>query len=350
MPITAPPAVHRPVPAAVPSYQRPVMRAFDHHRPATTVDLGAYRPLPSESSEDDACVQREMPQRHTVSYEPVSGLAAAVGPRPPVAKQSIFAGGHALLVASLAGALLFVVSTDFGRHVRHAETMSRGIDRMLVSLGFGINEISLTGHQHTADQEVFRALGLGQATLLTLDVDAARRRVESLPWIETATLVRVFPDKLRVELHERKPAAVWLDGDRIVLVDAEGRVLSSVAKSNVPSDLPKIAGPGAPIAAAELQNALVRFPGVASRVRLARRISDRRWDIELTNGTVVKLAAGPTAASLERFVNLEEETRWLDHAGQVVDLTVPRSIAVSTPAPLGSAARTHAPGRSARPL
>lgn len=282
-------------------------------------------------------------------FEPVSGVEGVYGPVPSGARRPLLSRRHTLFAAGLAGTLLFAAATGFGRHVRHVGSVSTELDRLLVGIGFGINEISLTGHRHTLDQDLFRALGASGSTLLTLDVDAARRRVEALPWIESATLVRVFPDKLRVELRERRAAAVWRDGERTALVDADGRVLAFVAASVLPAGLPQIAGTGAPAAAAALRSALGRYPAVAARVRLARRISDRRWDLELANGTVVKLAAA-TEASLERFVHLEEETRWLDHSGQVVDLTVPRSIAVSTPVPTGGAPRAIARDAPARRL
>ena len=256
---------------------------------------------------------------------------------------------HALLAAGLVGALLFVAATGFGSHVRRVDSLSKEIDGLLVAAGFGINEISLAGHRHTLDQDVFRALGAAGATLLSFDVEAARQRIEALSWIESATLVRVFPDKLRVEIRERTPAAVWLDGERTALVDDRGRVLSYLG-SFVPSELPRLAGPGAPVAAAELRAALQRFPAVANRVRVSHRVGERRWDLELANGTTVRLAAGPLEPSLERLVRLEEETRGFDHAGKIIDLTVARSIAVSTPVPAASVPASASPSPPARPL
>lgn len=351
VPITAPPQQHVPYPPPVASPKPVASRPFDCDRPAKAADLGAYRPTASGDAEGSQPARSGgTSPPHTVAFEQISGVEGVYGPIPPGARRRLVRRRHALLAAGFAGALLFAVSTDFGRHVRHIDSMAGELDRLLVALGFGINEISLSGHRHTLDQDVFRALGASGATLLTLDVAAARSRVEALPWIESATLVRVFPDKLQVELRERKPAAVWHDGDRTALVDAEGRVLSYVAASLLPKGLPHIAGTGAPAAAVELREALARYPGVASRVRVAHRISDRRWDLELANGARVKLAAGATAASLERLVSFEQETRWLNHAGQVVDLTVPRSIAVSTPVPRGGASRSLVREAPARPL
>ena len=325
-------------------------RLPDHDRPAKTIDLGAYRPLASEEPQDDSRAQRRSSSRSEVTFEQISGIEGVYGPVPPGARRAVGRRRHALFAAGFAGALLFAATTGFGRHVRQTDTISREIDHLLISLGFGINEISLTGHRHTLDQDVYRALGAERATLLTLDVEAARQRVESLPWVATATLVRIFPDKLRVELSERKPSAIWHDGERTALVDVDGRVLSYVAASLLPNGLPHLAGDGAPVAAPELRDALARYPGVAAHVRVARRVGGRRWDLELTNGARVKLAAGAVADSLARLVRLEQDTRWLDRKGQVVDLTVPRSIAVSTPVPHAEAPRASARDAPARPL
>ena len=349
-PITAPPRNPSPEPSAARPPRRPSERPLDHDRPAKTVDLGAYRPLASEGPKDDPRGKSKGPGRSEVTFEQVSGIEGVYGPVPPGARRALGRRRHALFAAGFAGALLFAATTGFGRHVRQTDTISREIDHLLVSLGFGINEISLTGHRHTLDQDVYRALGAERATLLTLDVEAARRRVESLPWVATATLVRIFPDKLRVELSERKPSAIWHDGERTALVDADGRVLSYVAASLLPNGLPHLAGDGAPVAAPELRDALARYPGVASRVRVARRIGGRRWDLELVNGARIKLAAGTVADSLERLVRLERETRWLDQKDRIVDLTVPRSIAVSAPVPHAGAPRALAREVPARPL
>ena len=235
--------------------------------------------------------------------------------------------------------MLFAAATGFGRNVRVVEPASLGLDQMLVRAGLGIDEIALSGHRHTLDQDIFRALAASGSSLVLFDVTGARKRLEALPWIESAALVRVLPDKLKVEIRERTPAAAWLDGDRTALVDATGRVLAYVS-TFVPPELPRIAGPGAPEAAAELMAALSRRPEIAQRLHVAHRIGMRRWDLELAGGTRVMLAAGPSLASLDRLVELDRDTQVLEQKGQVVDLTMTRSIAVSAPV-----AASRAPGR-----
>jgi cell division protein FtsQ len=348
--LTSPPPEH-PLQPVVSSVAKPSLeQSSNHERPTVASDLGRYRPSVEYGAEYGPPSRAKGAPHQAAVFERVSGVEGVYGPIPPGTRMPLIRRHHALVAAGFAGALLFAAATGFGSNVRHVESLSGELDGLLVALGLGINEISLTGHRHTLDQDVFRALRAGRATLLTLDFEAARSRVEALPWIESATLVRIFPDKLRVELRERHPAAVWHDGERTALVDAEGRVLSYVAASELPAGLPQIAGPGAPVAALELRDALARYPAIASRVRLARRIGERRWDLELKTGARVKLAAGPTAPSLERMTRLERETRGLDHAKQIVDLTVARSIAVSTPVSLRGSQRASARETPARPL
>ena len=49
-------------------------------------------------------------------------------------------------------------------------------------------------------------LALGDfPSIVTLDVTAARERIESLPWVSEVTLRKVYPDTLQIEIKERKP-------------------------------------------------------------------------------------------------------------------------------------------------
>ncbi|MBS0242518.1 MAG: FtsQ-type POTRA domain-containing protein [Proteobacteria bacterium] len=250
-----------------------------------------------------------------------------------------------LVAAGIAGVVVFAGASGFGRNVRLAEPVSAQLDTLLVSAGFGINEIALKGHRQTLDSDIFRALNANGATLLGLDIAAARRRIEALPWVEQATLERVLPDKLNVIIRERHASAVWLDGDRTALVDPTGRVLAYLAEF-VPSDLPRIAGPGAPAAAAELLTALSQYPGLAARLHIARRIGERRWDLELQSGTRVRLPAGPLQPALARLAHLDRDAGLLARPGDIVDLTVPNSVAVSPAASTSRrAAETMPPGR-----
>jgi cell division protein FtsQ len=52
-----------------------------------------------------------------------------------------------------------------------------------------------------------------------------RKELEALPWVQHATVMRVLPDQIRVNLVERQPVAFTRQGLQIGLVDASGVLL-----------------------------------------------------------------------------------------------------------------------------
>lgn len=52
-----------------------------------------------------------------------------------------------------------------------------------------------------------------------------RKQLEGIPWIQRATVMRLLPDQIRVDVVERKPVAFTRHGQQIGLVDANGVLL-----------------------------------------------------------------------------------------------------------------------------
>ena len=52
-----------------------------------------------------------------------------------------------------------------------------------------------------------------------------RKELEAIPWIQQATVMRLLPDQIRVEIVERRPVAFTRHGQQIGLVDAGGVLL-----------------------------------------------------------------------------------------------------------------------------
>lgn len=232
------------------------------------------------------------------------------------------------VACGLTGGLVFAGLTDGGRIVRPAIPLSDQIDALLVAAGFGINEVWLTGHRYTLDSDLFAALDLETAgSLVRFDPRKARARLEQLAWVDTADVTRLFPDRLRIEVRERKPFAVWINEGRQALVDGSGRVLAYVTPGAMP-ELPRIRGAGAPAAAEELFAALRRHPEISRRVETADRIGGRRWTLSLQGGSQVHLPAHALEGALERLADLEKQQHVLDQNSLSIDLRLEHRIAV----------------------
>lgn len=89
-----------------------------------------------------------------------------------------------------------------------------------------VDRIRVAGAANVDREAVVAAAGIdvGDPVLLG-DLAEAERRIEALPWIESASVSRDLPADVRIRVVERRPAAVVAAGVDAVLVDRAGRVL-----------------------------------------------------------------------------------------------------------------------------
>ena len=107
----------------------------------------------------------------------------------------------------------------------------RGAEALAIAAGFGVKRITVEGQQHVTDAELTKALGAGPGTLmLSFDTDAAKERLEKVPWVKHAQVMRLLPSTLQVVIEERVPFAVWQSGGKTYVVDAEGAVIAPAVR------------------------------------------------------------------------------------------------------------------------
>ena len=68
------------------------------------------------------------------------------------------------------------------------------------------------------------------ATSSGIPLSERREELESLPWVEHATVMRLLPNRVRVAIVERTPVAFVRQGTQIGLVDANGVLLECPAR------------------------------------------------------------------------------------------------------------------------
>ncbi len=62
-------------------------------------------------------------------------------------------------------------------------------------------------------------------SVLRVALDARRNAIEQIPWVESASVQRILPNRIRVELTERTPVAFARNGNELALIDAHGVIL-----------------------------------------------------------------------------------------------------------------------------
>ncbi len=197
-----------------------------------------------------------------------------------------------------------------GGHVSSAvDGLQRSFDRVMVDAGFTVDDINLTGAINTKGGNVMRLLNFKRGDLmLYVDVDEARARVESLPWVKSAQVRRVWPNRVQIKIEERRPVARWLHNDRHFVVDSDGRIIG-VTNARGFVALPLVTGKGAPEAASSFVALVATQPELKSHVKIAIRRGERRWDLQLANGVRVRLPEEGAEAALAELVNLDREQK-----------------------------------------
>lgn len=227
----------------------------------------------------------------------------------------------ALLSCSAAAAAAFVAGTIEPQRIQIL--MSAQARDVLLELGFGIDQVSLTGHRYTPDSDIYAALELDKArTFAEFDAEAALRRLEGLPWVDTAQITRTYPSMLSVSIRERKPAVVWALKGRTFVVDGAGRVLGATG-SPEGWHLPRISGEEANVEAAALFAALSRHPDIASTLAIAERIGGRRWSLHLSNGSRLELGADRELEGLSQIAANSMLRKALAGPAMIADVRTP---------------------------
>ena len=186
----------------------------------------------------------------------------------------------------------------------HAGTALAKLETWAQLAGLGLDQVTLIGHRYTTDTDIFEAIALKHArTMLSFDPAAAQARLAELPWIQQASLERVFPDRLEVRVRERTPVAVWRRGEQSFLIDGTGRTLAQVPADVMPA-LPRVTGEGADSTAAGLFALLAPFPELKARIASAERVGGRRWTLRLNGGGAIQLPVEGEAQALAQAAGL----------------------------------------------
>ncbi len=207
-----------------------------------------------------------------------------------------------------------------GQTGRLFDAAATGVERLVVAVGFGVKRVTVEGQTNVTDSAITTALAAGPETLmLAFDTDAAKARLEAVPWIRHAQVMRLLPSTLQVVIEEREPYAVWQNQGKTFVVDEAGVVLAPALPQAFPH-LPLVVGEGASKHAAELYATLEPYHDLKRKMLAALRVGDRRWTLKLRTGAEIMLPDGNIEMALESLTKLEQERNVLGRDFAAIDL------------------------------
>lgn len=175
------------------------------------------------------------------------------------------------------------------------------------SAGFKINDILVVGRINAPREELLSRLNMQAGDpMFGVSIAESQAAVAGISWAEEATVARRLPDTIVVTLKERRPAALWQYQQKLSLIDASGHVLSEHDLDRW-RHLPLVVGEYAAHDVTALLGLLQAEPDIAQELSAAVRIGNRRWDLRLKNGVLVKLPENDVELALRRLAALQKE-------------------------------------------
>lgn len=233
------------------------------------------------------------------------------------------------LLSSLVVLPVLVAGFSFGEPTAAARaSAAQAMAHVAANAGFGVSAITIDGLRDTREGDVLDYLAVTPTTsLVGFDIDAARERVLALPWVKEASVRRVYPDTLFVEIEEHAPFARMLQRGRIHLVTVEGEEITDEI-TDVHAALPLVVGEGAPGQATEFFAHLADRPHVLASVVALERVGNRRWTLHMREDVQVHLPESGVDSALVRLEELMRRYAVLERAVTEIDLRLPDQLVV----------------------
>ena len=195
------------------------------------------------------------------------------------------------------------------------------VETLTAKSGFAVSEIEIAGNTHTTARDVYDALGLAERrSLISMDATEARQALTQLPWVGTARIAKVYPDKLDIEIEERDAFAVWQQGEALTVVEQDGSVIGGYAADVRLAALPLLVGKGAAALGSDFIDDVASFADIAPRVRAYIRVGTRRWNLRLDNGMTIQLPEKGVDEALQRLTIMQADLGVMDRDLAGIDL------------------------------
>src|SRR5580698_7645036 len=229
--------------------------------------------------------------------------------------------------------LILLASTGFGI-VRggHVEELTQALsdtrNALANSAGFRITTVAINGRKQLTQDEVLAIGGVnGRSSLLFLDAETVRDKLKANPWIGDATVLKLYPGRLQIDIVERSAFALWQRDGRLAVIADDGAVLEPYVTRRF-ATLPLVVGKGAETRAHDFLALLDRYPQVRAVTKAVIFVGERRWNLRLNEGLDVRLPEHDVGSALATLSTLDKDGRLFSRECVAVDMRLPDRLTV----------------------
>ncbi len=222
------------------------------------------------------------------------------------------------------------------------------------------DQIAVTGNHVVSREAVLQQFVHDRnRSVLSVPLEARRNQLEQIPWVESASVQRILPNRLRVELTERTPVAFARSGNELGLVDAHGVILDRPRGEEL--HFPIVTGVSEEVPRDQREKRMQAYEEFIKAIDLVRsRSSDRVSEIDLSNpkdlrvvmtglanpsdSQAVTIHFGSSEFTGKYKMLIDNFSQWQANAGHIqsIDLQYSRQVVVNPDTSAGTtAARTR---------
>jgi cell division protein FtsQ len=223
--------------------------------------------------------------------------------------------------------------------------VSRAGDWLARSVGLGVAVVTVSGATHMSEARILAIAGIDASRSLPFfDVAQAKARLEADPLVKQASVRKLYPNQVVIDIVERTPYAVWQKDGDVSAIAADGAPIDEVTDGRY-ADLPFVVGEGANGRVREYAQLIDDMAELKPRVEAGVLVGQRRWNLRLKSGVDVKLPEDDPEAAVAELLTLQRQSRILDKDALALDFRVPGRVFVRL---TEDAATAWAQGHSAK--
>jgi cell division protein FtsQ len=235
--------------------------------------------------------------------------------------------GPVLTLVILGGSAALGVTR--GGHVDEAiAALSDTRNALANAAGFRITSVTINGRKQLTQDEVLAIGGVnGRSSLLFLDAASVRDSLKANPWIADATVLKLYPGALQINITERQPFALWQENGKLSVIADDGAVLEPYVTRRFAS-LPLVVGKGAETRARDFLALVAKYPAVNSQLKAAIFVGERRWNLRFKDGLDIRLPETDVGNALAALVKYDREDKLFSRDITAIDMRLPDRLTV----------------------
>ncbi len=218
-----------------------------------------------------------------------------------------------------------------GQYAAFVRTEGAIPDFLARTAGFGIKAVTIAGAHELSEKQILGAVGIRRTnSLLFLDVAKLRNRLLALPLVKDASVTKLYPNRVMIEIEERRPYALWQKDGAVKIIAADGTPIPTLDETHF-TKLPFVVGDGANARIGEYFALLDAAGDLRGRIRAGILVAERRWTLKMDNGIEVALPEMGAVAAVAELARLQRKYGVLDKNIVALDLRFPGRLIARLP-------------------